>query len=220
MPKHLIDLLNANLVRVGEPIHFTFKKHTFSGLITEHGFIHRTRYQSGPLIFGPTCFDSPTKWTNTCLQEHLQEYNTRYSAWRRVRVTNVDKTLEQLYNQLQKKDLLEQRHLRGARLQQLVRLQQIESCELKTRLEDAHQALDQWHDWWRNHSGNTPPPVPEVATTVISNPTETKTEPAEVVETHETPQTAIWYPPGACTYQGVTTLEPRAIAAYAHEFFS
>ena len=164
MPKHLIDLLNAKLINVGERLHFTFKKHTFSGLVTEHGFIHRTRYQTGPLIFGATCFDSPTKWTNTCLQEHLQEYNTRYSAWRRVRVSRTDKTLEYTYNQLQKKVLLEQRHLRGARLQQLVRLQQIESCELKTRLEDAHEALDKWHDWWRNHSGNSPPPVPEIAT--------------------------------------------------------
>jgi len=220
MPKHLSDLLNANLVHVGDTLYFTFKKNTFTGCITEHGFIHRTKH-GGEDIFGSQCFDTPTQWTETCLQDRLQEYNTRYSAWRRVKHQMTDTSLENIYNKLQKDKLLQLRHIHGARLQQLVRLQQMESCELKTQLETAHEALDQWHDWWRNHSGNSPPPVPEIhQVPVVENAPTEKMEDVERVESPDVAQTSIWYPPSSSSFDDLQRLDPRAVAAYVHAFFT
>jgi hypothetical protein len=220
MPKHLSDLLNANLIHVGDTIYFIFKKKMFTGIVTEHGFIHRTKFK-GEDIFGSKCFDTPTQWAETCLQEHLHEYNTRYSAWRRVKHRPTEKSLESIYKSLQKDKLLQQRHLHGTRLQQLVRLQQMESCELKTQLETAHEALDQWHDWWRNHSGNTPPPVPEICIPQVSEtPPPTKMEDVERVESPDVAQTSIWYPPSSASLEELQRLEPQAVAAYVHAFFT
>lgn len=218
MPKQLVDLLRAGFMRAGDVVFFTFKKHTFHGVITENGFIHRTTHHNES-IFGSTCFETLTRWTETCLQERLQEYNTRYSAWRRVKHLEKNLTLETLYNKLQKKKLLEQRHIHGARLEQLVRLQQLESCELKTQLQDAHQALDQWHDWWRNHRGNTPPPVPEIVVEA-SVPPPMAAANVETVEAPAEKRTSIWYPPGVLDTSAVMHLEPRAVAAYTHAFFT
>ena len=118
------------------------------------------------------------------------------------------------------KQLISQRHIEGARLQQLVRLQQMETCELKTQLQDAHQALDKWHDWWRNHSGNTPPPVMLVSPPAQSPKEDVEEEDVEVVEAPDTPQTAVWFPPGKLDATAVKNMDPRAVAAYVHAFFT
>lgn len=219
MPKHLSDLIHNDFIHAGDIIFFTFKKNTFYGTITEHGFIHRTKHKQES-IFGTNCFDTLTRWTETCLQERLQEYNTRYSAWRRVKHHRTGMSLENIHNKMVQKQLISQRHIEGARLQQLVRLQQMETCELKTQLQDAHQALDKWHDWWRNHSGNTPPPVMLVSPPAQSPKEDVEEEDVEVVEAPDTPQTAVWFPPGKLDATAVKNMDPRAVAAYVHAFFT
>ena len=158
MTKQVADLVQGNLISVGDIIFFTFKKHKFRGVIAEHGLVHRTTH-NGAVVFPNRCFNSLTQWTETCIQDELQEYHTRYSAWRRVRHELSNKTMDQLYRQIHQERLREQHHLSDVKLHQLVKLQQQESCELKTRLEDAHTALQAWNDWYRQHYGSSPPPV-------------------------------------------------------------
>jgi hypothetical protein len=216
MPKKISDLVHANIIHVGDTIYFTFKNNTFEANIAEHGFIHRVRHGSTP-IFDARCFDSLTGWTEACIQDILQEYHTRYSSWRRVKHKKTVMTLDNLYKRLQKQQLEASTPMGQPRLQQLVHLQRQESCELKTRLEDAHTALNKWHEWWRKNNA-TPPPVEPVQHTP-SPPPEPETPP-ETITVMKPSQQRVWNPPAAFDQFKVRAMDPSAVAAYTHAFFT
>lgn len=215
MTKQVADLIHAKLAAVGDVIHFTFKKNTFEGIIADHGLIYKTTHNGQP-IFQNRCFNSLTQWTETCIQDQLQEYHTRYSAWRRVKLGN--KTMDELYRRVQHDRLREQHNLSDAKLHQLVKIQQQEACELKTRLEDAHTALEAWNEWYRNHYGATPPPV---SAAPMAPPRPPMVSPPPQLIDHPVVTTApAWNPPTHVQIDKLRSLDKGTVAAYAHAFFS
>ena len=92
-------LLQERLVNLEDVLYFTFKKHVFTGHVTNGGVIWNCIWQKpgelpqeifkhsvslGQQLYVRT-FESLTDWTETCIQECLDEYHTRYSSWKRGR---------------------------------------------------------------------------------------------------------------------------------------
>ena len=86
----LNDMLLAELIKIGDTIEFTFKGNTFTAKILRGGLIGKCQQQSihdkEPVSVLETTvgFSSLTAWTESCLQDLLEEYYTRYSIWKRV----------------------------------------------------------------------------------------------------------------------------------------
>ena len=84
------DMLLAELIKIGDTIEFTFKGNTFRAKILRGGLIGKCQQQSihdkEPVSVLETTvgFSSLTAWTESCLQDLLEEYYTRYSSWKRV----------------------------------------------------------------------------------------------------------------------------------------
>ena len=97
--RRLQRLIQARIVFTDDVLFFTFKKHIFTGKVAQGGLIWNCTWQKpGELpqdIFKHVTglgqqpyirtFESLTDWTETCIQECLDEYHTRYSSWKRVR---------------------------------------------------------------------------------------------------------------------------------------
>lgn len=112
-------LLQERLVNLEDVLYFTFKKHVFTGHVTNGGIIWNCTWQKpGELaqeIFKHSVslgqqpyvrtFESLTDWTETCIQECLDEYHTRYSSWKRVRHQLTDKPMEVLFKNLQMREI-------------------------------------------------------------------------------------------------------------------
>lgn len=116
--RRLLQLINAGILKPGEVLYFTFKKHVFTGEISKRGgliwkctwqkpgetpqrvFQKETSIQQQPYV---RTFESLTDWTETCIQECLDEYHTRYSSWKRVRHQLTDVPMEALFKHLQRR---------------------------------------------------------------------------------------------------------------------
>ena len=86
----LNDMLLAELIKIGDTIEFTFKGNTFRAKILRGGLIGKCQQQSihdkEPVSVLETTvgFSSLTAWTESCLQDLLEEYYNRYSSWKRL----------------------------------------------------------------------------------------------------------------------------------------
>ena len=85
----LNDMLLAELIKIGDTIEFTFKGNTFTAKILRGGLIgkcqQQTLHEDAKNVLANTVgFSSLTAWTESCLQDLLEEYYTRYSSWKRV----------------------------------------------------------------------------------------------------------------------------------------
>ena len=86
----LHDLLQHNLIKVGDTVEFTFKGNHFTCSILRGGLLSECYLQkvheSAPVkvLQNTVAFSSLTAWTEACLQDVLEEYYTRYSSWKRV----------------------------------------------------------------------------------------------------------------------------------------
>lgn len=86
----LLDLINNNLIAVNDSIEFTFKGNHFCAKILTGGLIGQCTLQrcheksQSPILKSNGAFTSLTAWTESCLQDVLEEYYTRYSSWKRV----------------------------------------------------------------------------------------------------------------------------------------
>ena len=90
--RRLQQLLQARIIFAADVLYFTFKKHVFTGKIAQGGLIWRCTWQKpgeqAIEIFQARnaiqqqpyvrTFESLTDWTETCIQECLDEYHTRY----------------------------------------------------------------------------------------------------------------------------------------------
>lgn len=90
----LQKLLDANLVHVGDPVAFTFKKHRFTGVISEGALITQCTWNDKPVE--QSGFKTLTDWCDTCIQELVHEYVTRFSSWKRVRHVPTQRSFTQL----------------------------------------------------------------------------------------------------------------------------
>lgn len=86
----LNDMILCGVIKVGDSIEFTFKSNHFSAKILRGGLIgecklkgvHDREFTS--VLQKTVAFSSLTAWTESCLQDVMDEYYTRYSSWKRV----------------------------------------------------------------------------------------------------------------------------------------
>lgn len=102
MASSLFDLLRSDLIRENDEIEFTFKNYTFraqvvkGGLITNCTLRRPTSNKFESVLQHVSSFSSLTSWTESCLQDELQEYFTRYSSWKRVFLVRLNVTLGEI----------------------------------------------------------------------------------------------------------------------------
>ena len=89
----LNDLLQYGLVRPADTIHFTFKGNVFKASLQPGGIIAGCTWQQHGSKHTTPCFtdrggfSSLTDWCDSCIQELLEEYATRFSGWKRCKHT-------------------------------------------------------------------------------------------------------------------------------------
>ena len=96
----LADLISHGLVRAGDSLYFTFKKHTFHATLEPGGIIANCTVDMRPCFIDRAGFSSLTDWCDTCIQEILEEYATRFSGWKRCKHQATGSTMAMLRQQL------------------------------------------------------------------------------------------------------------------------
>jgi len=168
--RRLQQLLQTQIVFVDDTLYFSFKKHIFTGKVAKGGLIWKCTWQkpgedARPVFSAPATieqqrfirtFESLTDWTETCIQECLYEYHTRYSSWKRVRHQRTDQPMEVLFKHLQKKQLTKESNSS----KQILLYEQIASQT--HHIETLKATLDKWTLWFKKSHPNTPVPVESI----------------------------------------------------------
>ena len=81
----LRDLVQHGLVKSGDLLGFTFKRHDFAAKLMTGGILGFCTFNGNPVFRDRPGFTSLTDWSDTCIQECLQEFVTRFSSWKRIR---------------------------------------------------------------------------------------------------------------------------------------
>ena len=100
MTSTLHKLLAAGLVHRNDELAFHFKGHTFSARLTQGGLLSHCTWNSEPVLQDKVAFTTLTDWCDTCIQELLDEYVTRFSSWKRVRHVATGISLAQIRTKL------------------------------------------------------------------------------------------------------------------------
>lgn len=164
MARRLACILQSPVeLNPNDRIFFTFKKNKFIATVTTAGLIHNVIWEP-PIglsveVFKLRTFESLTDWTETCIQEKLQEYHTRYSAWRRVRHMPTNKPMEALHKEYQRIKLTNTKKMSSQEMQQLITLSQERILYLQKCLESRDEALTKWSTWWKENNPDTECPV-------------------------------------------------------------
>lgn len=94
MTSVLQRLLDSKVIHTNDPIVFKFKRHTFGATIAEGGLIGQCTMNGKPVDLSG--FKTLTDWCDSCIQELVQEYVTRFSSWKRVKHVPTGKSFTQL----------------------------------------------------------------------------------------------------------------------------
>ena len=170
--RRLQRLLQARIVFNDDVLYFSFKKHIFTGKVAQGGLIWNCTWQkpgeSAQEIFKHATvlgkqpyirtFESLTDWTETCIQECLDEYHTRYSSWKRVRHQRTDQPMEVLFKHLQRRQL----NQNAPTNKHILLYEQIASQ--KGHIEVITSHINQWAEWYRATFPNKPMPVAPLTT--------------------------------------------------------
>ena len=168
--RRLQQLLQAQIVFVNDVLYFSFKKHIFTGKVAKGGLIWKCTWQKpgedALPVFANTStienqrfirtFESLTDWTETCIQECLDEYHTRYSSWKRVRHQRTDQPMEILFKHLQKKEMTKDPSSSKHILLYEQMAAQTHHAETLT------QRLQQWSEWFATAFPGQPLPIAPV----------------------------------------------------------
>ena len=100
----LARLLGSGLVSAGDKIFFNFKKDTFCAKVVPGGLIAQCEMNGTAVILPP--FKTLTDWCDTCIQELLHEYVTRFSSWKRVKHAPTGRTFTQLRELLGQREVV------------------------------------------------------------------------------------------------------------------
>tara|TARA_B110000008_G_scaffold115509_1_gene118252 strand:- start:8273 stop:9148 length:876 start_codon:yes stop_codon:yes gene_type:complete len=176
--RRLQQLLQSRIVFCGDVLYFTFKKHLFTGKVAQGGLIWQCTWQkpgehTQPIFNTDTVarqepyvrtFESLTDWTETCIQECLDEYHTRYSSWKRVRHQRSDQPMEILFKHLQRRKLTNE-HSAVNNNRDVLLFEQIASQ--KYGIETLQKQIDAWSRWFKEKFPGQDLPVsaPEEART-------------------------------------------------------
>ena len=96
--KTLESLVRCKLLQEDEEIYFCFKLHTFVAQISDKGLLYQCIWkkpngEENFVFFDRAGFSSLTSWTDSCIQELLHEYVTRFSSWKRVKCLRTNTPL-------------------------------------------------------------------------------------------------------------------------------
>lgn len=165
MARRLANLVDSQGdLKSNDEIYFSFKQNKFSASITSSGLITDTVWTKPNSlhenIFRTRSFESLTDWTETCIQEKLDEYHTRYSAWRRVRHARTSRPMEQIYKEYTRKKLIKSvKKLSVAEYQNLLSLNQERILYLEKLIEQHEEKQKKWTKWFSQTHPNETPPV-------------------------------------------------------------
>ena len=81
----LRDLVEHGIVKSGDTLGFSFKNHQFTAQLLTGGIVAFCKFDDQPVFQDRPGFTSLTDWSDTCIQECLQEFVTRFSSWKRIR---------------------------------------------------------------------------------------------------------------------------------------
>lgn len=126
----LLQLLQSGNITVGDELAFDYKGYRFCGTIHDGGTVGNCSVlldgQFSKVLVG-RAFKTLTAWADACIQEHLQEYGTRYSAWKRVKHLTSGKNMDAIF---------------GASINQNATKDSLIEC-LQQKLADAQKKLDE-----------------------------------------------------------------------------
>ena len=100
MTSTLQKLLAAGLLHCNDELEFSFKGHKFTAKLVKGGFLSHCTWNNTPVLEDKVAFTTLTDWCDTCIQELVDEYVTRFSSWKRVRHTPTGVPLAQIRNKL------------------------------------------------------------------------------------------------------------------------
>lgn len=100
MTSTLHKLLTAGLVHKNDELAFHFKGHTFSARLVQGGLLSHCKWNGDAVLQDKVAFTTLTDWCDTCIQELLDEYVTRFSSWKRVRHVATGVSLAQIRTKL------------------------------------------------------------------------------------------------------------------------
>ena len=90
----------------GDGVEFTFKGNTFGARLFAGGILASATWKKPhdkehePCFMDRAGFDSLTDWCDTCIQELLDEYATRFSGWKRCKHAQTGTPMAMLRDQL------------------------------------------------------------------------------------------------------------------------
>lgn len=186
--RRLQQLLQSQIIFGGDVLYFTFKKHIFTGKIAQGGLIWQCTWQKPGeqprVIFQNESsihqqpyvrtFESLTDWTETCIQECLDEYHTRYSSWKRVRHQRSDQPMEVLFKHLQRRQISSSQT--GADSSRSVLLfEQIAAQQ--HHIDMLVETIDKWTKWFQSTFPDKPLPFESSKKTAVHAPADVDTEP-------------------------------------------
>lgn len=166
--RRLQQLIQSRIIFQDDVLYFTFKKNTFCAHVTQGGLIWKCQwqkpgdtpiaiFQNSSTIDGRPyvrTFESLTDWTETCIQECLDEYHTRYSSWKRVRHQRLDQPMEVLFKHFQRRGIAPTSETNVALHEQIAALQH--------HLDVSKDCIAKWKQWFVSTNDTTIPlPVPE-----------------------------------------------------------
>lgn len=186
MARRLMHIIQSSVAfEPNDRIYFNFKKHKFYGVVTSAGLIHNITWfnhetKQTTVVFPTRTFESLTDWTETCIQEKLDEYHTRYSAWRRVRHEKTNQPMESLYKEYQRLKLEGQpdKKLTSQEQLQMLTLRAERILYLEKIISQRDEAINKWQTWFETkHPGEQapiekPPEVEQVEPETVPTPAE------------------------------------------------
>ena len=184
--RRLQQLLNANLVWSGDSLFFFFKKNRFSCSVTNGGLLwkcvwerpdgtQKELFRNSSNIDGRPyirTFESLTDWTETCIQECLDEYHTRYSSWKRVRHQRLGQPMETIYKHLQQKKLGSKANVDNIGLFEQIAALTATAAKYK-------EALQNWEEWFKANNIGLPLPFSSETETTESSSSSSSLEEEE-----------------------------------------
>lgn len=133
----LQDMLHHKLVAPNDTVQFVFKGHCFRAKILRGGLIGECSCNNIPILMTVTAFSSLTAWTEACLQDHLEEYYTRYSSWKRVLHKESKRSMGDLRDQCK---LLSKKRKRDEEIPELYK----EIYRLQQTIVEMKQHIEKW----------------------------------------------------------------------------
>lgn len=168
-------------IKEGDVLFFNFKSHIFRSKVGGGGLLYSCTWTAPKhlelKIFPQRTFESLTDWSETCIQEKLQEYHTRYSAWRRVRHQKTGLTMEMIYKKFTEDKLMQNVvKLSHNEYQHLLNIKQEKILQAKETNDELIEKLTEWNTWFKNKFPNMELPIKPLAKPEEQQSTETKVD--------------------------------------------